>query len=170
MNFFSKGGVQPVASSSKKPVHRAEKEERKEVEIKTKPSDEDVVEIGSSPVEIVEERQSLKRGTSSTAKKDRPASGQTKLSSFFTPPPPEKTKKKETVEKKRKRSESNASVTKTNLEPIEIDEDEEMELQQYIEEEQAEAVKTWGSIFAPKVVPSCTVHGLPCKSFSESLV
>lgn len=33
------------------------------------------------------------------------------------------------------------------------------------EQEQAEAVKSWGSIFAKKVPPRCIVHDVPCKSF-----
>lgn len=36
------------------------------------------------------------------------------------------------------------------------------------EQEQAEAVKSWGSIFAKKVPPRCIVHDVPCKSFGKS--
>lgn len=36
------------------------------------------------------------------------------------------------------------------------------------EQEQADAVKSWGSIFAKKVPPKCIVHDVPCKSFGES--
>jgi AP endonuclease-2 len=35
------------------------------------------------------------------------------------------------------------------------------------EQEQAEAVKSWGSIFAKKVPPKCIVHEAPCKSFGR---
>ena len=179
------------------------------------------IEVGSSPIEaspVYKRKMTSPTATQSSKgsqvskasknkQKDMDPSGQTKLSNFFRQPsasPSSSTSKP--IRKPHRRTDSRSSTgIKTDHEPIEIDDDAEIEHiptrspakpanehddealamemareeealmlgngenKVLTEQEQAVAVKSWGSIFAKKVPPRCIVHDVPCKSFGRSI-